>query len=39
MSMEQAFERLRGHARSNNLRLADVAAAVIDGNLRPTDLR
>jgi hypothetical protein len=31
--MEQAFSRLRNHARSHNLRLVDVAQQVIDGTL------
>ena len=31
--MEQAFARLRNHARNHNLRLADVAQAIIDGSL------
>jgi AmiR/NasT family two-component response regulator len=33
LDMEQAFARLRNHARNHNLRLADVAQAVIDGSL------
>ena len=33
VDMEQAFARLRGHARNNNRRLADVANDVIDGTL------
>jgi GAF domain-containing protein len=33
LDMEQAFSTLRGHARSHNLRLADVANAVIVGTL------
>jgi transcriptional regulator with GAF, ATPase, and Fis domain len=31
LDMAQAFSLLRGHARSRNLRLADVAQAIIDG--------
>ncbi len=37
--MEQAFGALRGHARNNNLRLADVAAAVVNGTLNSSALR
>jgi hypothetical protein len=33
VSLEQAFSRLRKHARDHNLRLLDVAQAVIDGTL------
>lgn len=33
-----AFARLRGHARNHNLRLADVANAVIAGDVRPSSL-
>ena len=33
LDMEQSFVRLRAHARSHNLRLADVARDVIDGTL------
>ena len=33
LDMEQAFNRLRNHARSHNLRLGDVARSVIDGTL------
>jgi len=33
LDMEQAFARLRDHARAHNRRLADVAREVIDGNL------
>jgi GAF domain-containing protein len=36
--MEQAFARLRSHARSHNLRLVDVATGVIDGTIPATDL-
>jgi GAF domain-containing protein len=38
LNMEQAFSRLRNHARSHNLRLGDVAQAVIDGTLPPGSL-
>jgi GAF domain-containing protein len=33
LSMAEAFSALRGHARANNRRLADVARSVIDGTL------
>lgn len=33
LDMEQSFARLRNHARSHNLRLADVAQGVIDGTM------
>jgi len=33
LEMDQAFARLRHHARNNSLRLADVAQAVVSGNL------
>jgi GAF domain-containing protein len=33
VGMEQAFSRLRNHARNHNLRLIDVAQSVIDGSL------
>lgn len=39
LDMEHAFAALRGHARHNNLRLADVAAAVVNGTLNSTALR
>lgn len=38
LDMEQSFNRYRGHARNHNLRLADVAASIIDGTLAPADL-
>ena len=38
LNMEQAFSRLRGHARSHNLRLVDVANDVIFGGLAASDL-
>lgn len=36
--MDAAFRRLRNHARNHNLRLADLADQVAQGNLAPTDL-
>lgn len=39
IDMEQAFGALRGHARNNNLRLADVAAAVVKGTLNGASLQ
>ena len=33
LDMAQAFSRLRGYARSHNLRLADVARAIVEGTL------
>jgi GAF domain-containing protein len=36
--MDEAFRALRNHARNHNLRLADVAASVIDGSLATTSL-
>ncbi len=38
LSMEDAFGSLRTYARAHNLRLADVAGAVIDGTLTSADL-
>jgi AmiR/NasT family two-component response regulator len=38
LDMEQAFVRLRHHARNQNLRLVDVAHAVNDGSLKPEAL-
>jgi hypothetical protein len=38
VDMEQAFAALRGHARHNNLRLADVAAGVVAGTLATSTL-
>jgi len=38
LDMEQSFNRLRGHARNQNHRLADVARSIIDGGLQPKDL-
>lgn len=38
LEMGPAFARLRSHARNHNLRLADVATAVIDGDVKPSSL-
>jgi len=38
LDMEHAFNALRSHARNNNLRLTDVAAAIVDGSLGSADL-
>jgi len=38
LDMEQAFAVLRHHARNNNVRLADVASAIISGTLAPSSL-
>jgi AmiR/NasT family two-component response regulator len=38
LSMEQAFSALRNHARNHNLRLVDVAEAVIVGSLAASAL-
>ncbi len=38
LNMEQAFSALRTHARNHNLRLVDVAEAVISGTLAPPAL-
>jgi GAF domain-containing protein len=38
VDMEQAFRTLRSHARNHNARLADIAAAVIDGTVAPGSL-
>ena len=38
LNMEQAFSALRIHARNHNLRLVDVAEAVIGGTLAPAAL-
>jgi GAF domain-containing protein len=38
LDMEQSFRRLRGCARSHNLRLVDVAQSVIDGTIPDTSL-
>jgi GAF domain-containing protein len=39
VNMEEAFATLRGHARSHNLRLVDVAQSVITGSLSASVLR
>lgn len=36
--MDQAFHRLRDHARNHNLRLADVAAQIAEGTISPDSL-
>ncbi len=38
LDMEHAFAALRHHARNTNLRLSDVAAAVVAGTLKPSNL-
>jgi len=38
LDMERAFTALRSYARNHNLRLVDVAGAVIDGSLAPSTL-
>jgi GAF domain-containing protein len=38
VDMEQAFQRLRNHARNHNLRLSDVARSVIEGTLAVGEL-
>lgn len=38
LDMPQSFARLRAHARNRNLRLGDVAAAVVDGGLHASAL-
>jgi hypothetical protein len=35
IDLAEAFSRLRAYARSNNLRLTDVAQAAVDGTLDP----
>ena len=35
VAMDQAFTRLRSHARNHNQRLADVASNVVEGTLDP----
>ncbi|MGQ0432748.1 MAG: GAF domain-containing protein [Microthrixaceae bacterium] len=35
LELEESFRVLRNHARNHNLRLADVASAVVDGSLAP----
>lgn len=36
--MDQAFARLRAHARNHNARLTDVALSVVEGRIEPGDL-
>jgi len=38
ISLDGAFARLRGYARSNNRRLSDIASELIDGRLEPAAL-
>jgi len=38
LPMDDAFDMLRGHARSHNLKLSDVARDVVSGTLSSTDL-
>ena len=38
LEMGEAFARLRGHARNHNLRLADLASPVVDGDIQPSSL-
>lgn len=38
LDMPQSFARLRAYARNRNLRLADVAAAIVDGSLQASAL-
>ena len=38
VSMDEAFSRMRAHARNKNLRLADVARDIVDGVLAPLTL-
>jgi len=38
LDMDQAFQRLRNHARSHNLRLTDLCLAIADGTKPPTTL-
>jgi AmiR/NasT family two-component response regulator len=38
LDMEESFSALRGYARAHNLRLVDVASAVIDGTLLTSTL-
>jgi GAF domain-containing protein len=38
LDMDQAFQRLRTHARNHNLRLADLARDIADGTLPPASL-
>ena len=38
LDMDQAFRRLRGHARNHNLRLADLAGQIADGTVDPRSI-
>ena len=38
LDMEQSFVRFRAHARNHNLRLADVARSLIEGDLNAETL-
>lgn len=38
LTMDEAFGRIRNHARNNNKRLRDISAAIVSGELTPPDL-
>lgn len=38
LTMDEAFGRIRNHARSNNKRLRDISAAIVSGDLTPSHL-
>lgn len=38
LTMDQAFERLRGYSRTNNLRLSEVARSLVEGALAPASV-
>lgn len=38
LGMDEAFGRIRSHARNNNQRLRDIAAAIVSGDLTPPQL-
>lgn len=38
LTMDEAFARIRRHARNNNERLRDISAAIVSGDLTPTHL-
>lgn len=38
LTMDEAFGRIRNHARSNNERLRDISAAIVSGDLTPSHL-
>lgn len=38
LDMDQAFNRLRAHARSNNRRLSELARAVVEGTIDPSEM-